>query len=266
MIVYKHDELITALYNAKNSSDIEELRKRLINTLDIIIEATHNIPRKERELIAFSQLRRILTDSKLNISINTKLDFRYFPNFDGLCSLLQEIEIKPQKIKLVIDDEEKTFIEAQRYSFGKTKQANSKNVIQLHLSDFISGFIGRMMYAISNDKSMVEDSIADIRNIYENDLESKRLLSPQWFAVTDEQFELYRLVYKALIGMHQHYWTIQTMSYADQAVSFCSLLKHFAAYDDFAAYQRIEPEMHSEYFNARCCEELDSHYTHMRFS
>ena len=239
----------------------EILREELMYTLEEIINATQDAPRKQRERTAFMQLWQLLADAELNIDVNTELDFRYFPNFDGLCKLLKEIGINPNKIKLVIDNEESTFSEAQRYSFGKIKQADSTNVIQLRLSDFISGFIGRMMYAISADPSMLEDKVVDIGKLAENDLISKRLLSSEWFDIDEKKFNLYCLICRALFEEHQHHWTIMTTSYADQVVLFSSLIKYFAYLQDFKSYKTIKSNKHSEYFNSLCCEELSKHYT-----
>jgi len=259
-ITYRHEKLVMSLYNAQDLFAVEAFQEELLNTLEEVIYSTRNIPRKEREHSAFLQLWHILTAAVLDVNVNSEVDFRYYPNFDGLCKLLIEVDINPNRIKLVIDNEDNTFIEAQRYSFGKVKQADSKNVIQLRLSDFLSGFIGRMMYAISTDPLMLEDEVTDIRKLKENDLSSKRLLSPEWFDIDEKKFELYCLIYKALFEEHQHYWTIMTMSYADQMASFCSLIKHFAGFDDFKSYKSVSAIMHSEYFNSRCCDALLDHY------
>lgn len=260
-IFYGHTDLVKAMYDVESSLTVEDLRKQLLFTLDAIINATKDIARKELECAAFRELRQILVDSKFDVNVSRKLDFRYYPNFDGLCSLLYEIDINLRQIKLTLDNEEKTYSEAQGYPFGKIKCANSKNVIQLHLSDFISGFMGRMMYALSNDSLIREDKITDIRSIGDNDLIRKRILSPQWFDISEKQFELYILVYKALIENHQHYWTIMTMSYSDQVVSFCALIRYFAGFNDFSSFKSVKPNLHSEYYNSQCCDDISKHYS-----
>lgn len=260
MIVYKNKDLFKAIYNAQNNHCRDEMIEELLFTLDSIIVVIMDIPRKQKEVQAFIDLRRILTFAKFQVNIQEKLNFTYKPNFDGLCRLLGEISINTKSIKLILDKEENTFKEALTYPFGKVKQSNSENSMQLHLSDFLSSFIGRMMYALSNDQNFLEDRITNIEDIGDYDLKRKRLLSAQWFNIDEEKFKLYKLIHSVIIEKNIHYWTIMTFSYSDQVVVFLALLRHFASYDSFDSFNAIKTEMHSEFFNARCCDEIQRHF------
>ena len=165
-----------------------------------------------------------------------------------------------KKVNLTIDKEEKTYKAAMEYKFNHVKSVDSTECLQVRIADHLCGFIGRMMYALTHDKTIKEDSIEDIEKIQENDLERKRLLSPQWFMINREQFVLYKKIYTVLILQQNTYWGTMTWSYADQAAMFYTLLRYFASYETFEEYNNIDTKLHTEYYNAACIEDLERHY------
>jgi len=48
-----------------------------------------------------------------------------------------------------------------------------------------------MIYGLYNDAEVEEDAVTNIQKIGENNLESKRILSENWYNIDKKQFELY---------------------------------------------------------------------------
>jgi hypothetical protein len=146
------------------------------------------------------------------------------------------------------------------FDFNSIEQVDSKDNIQVRLSDWIAGFIGRMIYAIQNDEGMLEDKIEKINEISNNDLSTKRILDKSWFELYQKQYDLYLLIYNSFIIGHENYWTTTTTSNCDQALLFYALIRYIASYESFERFKSVEPEMHSEYYNSRLLDELNEYY------
>lgn len=259
-ITYHNPQLLQKLYSVADNDSAEAFRKLLLQQISELLRVIEKIPRKAKEEIAYQEICFILKNINIEIGEGKRCDFDYSPNFNGLINLLKEIGIPFQKVNLSIDQEEKTFQTAARYSFNSIKQQKSHNSVYIRLSDWISGFIGRMMFALSNDSSIQEDKLDKFEDIRKNDLTTKRILSSKWFGIDKERFELYHLIYKTLIVQQEHYWTTMTLSYCDQTVMFYALIRYFASYRTYEDYCKIESQMHSEYYNTACCEELQKCY------
>lgn len=256
ILTYQTPELLACFHNVKTAKDIAKLKQQLLFNLEKIISAIEQIERKEREKRAFQELYQILEYASLDINIKEKYDFSYYPNFEGLCRLSQELSIPVNKINLVIDREEKTYQAACAFSFHRISQADSCNSLQLRFADQLSGFIGRMIFSLYADENIKEDEITDICQLEKIDLATKRVLSPVWFDITKPQFELYTLIYNVLVLKHQEYWTTMTTSYNDPLISFFSLIRYFAQYQSYEDYKKVKCEAHTENYNNLCCSEL----------
>ena len=124
----------------------------------------------------------------------------------------------------------------------------------------LRGFVGRMMHALMEDKSIKEDPVSEIERLGENDLVRKRLLSSDWFKLKPEHFELYQIAYRVLVHKQQSYWATMTWSYFDQILVFYTLLRYIASYDRYEDFIKYPPELHAEYYNSACCQELERAY------
>ena len=166
-------------------------------------------------------------------------------------------------IKIVIDREEETFKAAQQFRFGKVKQADSKNSIQIRLADHLCGFVGKMIKALTDDLSQREERITDYNHINKEALVDKRLLSKKWFDLDERRYSLYQLIYQVLVVNCEAYWATMTMSYSDQATSFYSLLRYINSYEDYTKFKAVELSAHTEYFNTCCLEEMNRAYSEL---
>ncbi len=262
-IIYGNTELMNSLYQVKDKETSLVFKNILMSQIKLLIEAIDDIDRKILEKSAFERIYSILNDIDVIMHFENKYDFDYSPNFDGLIRLLNELGISEKNINLIIDDEEKTFWTAKQYAFKEVKKQKSQNSIQLRLSDWISGFIGRIVYSLFNDSNMKEDKVYDFSKISENDLETKRILSKEWFEISEEDFKLYNMVYKVLIVNQNHYWSAMTLSYSDQTIMFYCLLRYFSSYKSYTEFCGISSALHSEYYNYSCCKELLRYYSEM---
>ena len=202
----------------------------------------------------------IISKSKISFSSEGEYAFSYIPDYHGLSLLLNELNISNSDVSLIIDNEEKTFQTGMEFDFNSIEQVDSKENIQVRLSDWIAGFIGRMIYAIQNDEGMLEDKIEKINEISNNDLSTKRILDKSWFELYQKQYDLYLLIYNSFIIGHEYYWTTMTTSNCDQALLLYALIRYIASYDSFERFNSIEPEMHSEYYNSKLLNELNEYY------
>ena len=265
MVFCHTPELINALYNAGISGDGDAFKSEILIHLSEVIKADKGVERKVAELEAYRKLKSVIRRYKIHSKVDLKYDFVYEQNFIGLKRLLEEKRIPSKKVILVIDREEKTAKAAENHKFKRIEQIDSRESVQIRIADQLCGFIGRMIYALSNDTSIKEDPIGTIQDIGKGEhYQLKHLLDEEWFNINEKQFELYHLVYKVFIEQQLgSYWATMTWSYGDQASMFYSLLRYFAGYDTFAEYAKVKPGNHSEYYNSLCCEDLMRHYKQM---
>ncbi len=261
VLTYHTPQLIQALAVSRRKSSCELFREELVNHLETVIATIRKIKRKEREAPALQQLHMILSSIRLDSTISDKYDFVYRQNFVGLSRLLVERGISPQNVAVFIDREEHTFRAAADFSFARVKQTDSSGSIHIRVSDHLCGYIGRTLYALSNDANLKEETVTDISQLAKNDIVRKHILSQEWFDLTEKQYELYQLVGKVLILRQPSYWSTMTWSYCDQVVMFYSLLRYMASYGCFEEFRKISPALHAEYFNSACCDELDRVYS-----
>lgn len=262
MVNYHTPELIKAMCLTAETGNCQIFKNELIHHITLVIKADSKVDRKERELNLYHQLIEVIARYQFLQRIEFKYDFIYEQNFSGLMELLNEKNIPSKKVFLTIDREEKTTQAAQKYRFKRVEQKNSDESIEIRTSDHLCGFVGRMIYALTNDAEFKEDAIPTVKDIGNGENFSKKhLLGNGWFNLNEKHFELYRLLYKFFIEQQcNYYWATMTWSYADQASMFYSLLQYINSYDTFEQYHQISNEMHAEYYNSICCQELERHY------
>ncbi len=259
-VVYGNKELFSSLYYASDPKSIMILKDELIEHLNSVINAINGIGRKKREEIAFQTLVVILSECTIELRPRKIIEYDYSPNFEGLRKLIKELGLEITETTILMDNDEGTYLASCRFQFESVLQFDSKVNIQIRASDLLAGFIGRMIYAISNDETIKEDSVNDIKMIAENDLSTKRLISKEWFDVNESQFKLYRIIYELIVDKQQNHWSIMTMIYSDKLISFISLIRYFKHYDTFEKFKQVDLKMHTEYYNKYVCHELEEHY------
>lgn len=260
IVVHRPKQLIGAITSAANGGSSKEFRSVLIETLDAMIKASAGVPRKGRTIEAFEQMRFIILNMAFKADFNEKTPFEYSIIYYGLEKLLMELGIRAEGVTITIDEDEGTYNASKAYNCGLVQQGRSDALIQLRLSDWLCGFIGRMLYALKNDENTQEKSLEDISNIDLEDIKIKRLLSSEWFDLREQHFDMYLLLYNALIVQHEHYWTTLASVYSDDVICFYSLLRYFGSYNSFESFKAVSPELHAEYYNSHAIGELERFY------
>lgn len=228
----------------------EKLIEILSADLKEISHYVGNAPRKAQEVGAIQTLCRILPMYKGRVRCIEKSTMPYIIPFDGLMLFLQEISVNPKRAVLYIDRYEKTVSTAQKYSFGEVYPVDSTQCNGIWLSDWLAGFIGRMMRAMNNDEGFSDITLSKLRESCEDcDIESLRILSPSWFEFGHrvEVFNLYRQA--ANTYLQPHYWTFLNTAYCDHIVQFTSLLMYFLRYESYDDYKKVGPKSHAQMFN-----------------
>ena len=263
IVVHRPQQLIEAMEAVANSGDAKLFRDTLLDTLSAYVDASDGVARKGRSTVAFQEMIFIVESMDFKPQFDTKTDFQYHLNFEGISNLLKELSINTKDVKITIDNEARTFAAAQEYRFGKLKQRQSNFSIQLRLSDLLSGFVGRMIYALKHDEAAQEKELRDYREIDLEDIKKKRLLNTKWFELKESHFEMYKLLYEVLIVKHEHYWTTLTSAYNDDTICFYSLLRYIASYQTYEQFVAIPTNLHSEYYNTCAVAELADYYVRL---
>lgn len=264
LINYHTDKLLAQLFNPITQSNPGVLQQEINITLEAILNRIENIKRKEKEYGSFIELQYILATATFDLDIEEKVTFSYSPNCEQFLKFLSTQGISNNSVSIVIDNEENTFNAMQQGNFLSVRQDDSKQCALLRLTDFISGFVGRIIFALYNDESFKENPISDINDISLNDLETKRLRSKNWFQLTKERFQLYNLIYEVLLNNQSQ--IIPYSSYADQEISFQSLIEYIGIqnWNEFSNYNTTS--MNPEYFNTFVCEKLQEYYYYRFYS
>ncbi len=247
------------LFDSRIQYNPELLKKEFLKTIETVLHRIKGIKRKTREITALEQMYFVLkTCTFANLKIDEKVDFSYSPNFSQFEKFLISSSLNIENTSLIIDNEENTFYAAKQFNFSSIAIEDSKKTPLLHIPDLLSGFIGRIIYALYNDDTFLEDSITDIKDIYQNDLETKRLQSQTWFNLNEERFYLYEKVYKVLFCNKT---LIRPYSlYSDQYFSFLALIEYIATQNWQDFYEINTQKKHPEYFNTYLCEKLETYY------
>lgn len=261
MLIYGTEQLRKKLLSVNSKDEMNHFVESMISELKTIIDKTQGVDRKRREREAFKQLVFILENSNNAIGVpRQQYPFEYRCSFDGLCHLLEEKRINISTTDVIIDKEKNTYKASTLYDFENTKQLESHHSVELRLSDWIAGFVSRMIVAINTDDSFNEH-IESLSELDEKDIVSKHLLSSKWFEIDEVTFGLYRKAFRLFIlDRSEEYWATMTAAYFDSTVLFYSLLRYFGSFDDYQTYKNVPVEMHSEYFNACACDELESEF------
>ena len=264
LINYHTDNLLALLFSPTTQSNPGVFQQEINITLEIILNRIENIKRKEKEYRSFVELQYILTTATFDLDIEEKVNFSYSPNCEQFLKFLKLCNINKNSVSIVIDNEENTFNAMQQGNFLSVSQDDSKQCALLRLADFISGFVGRIIFALYNDESFKENPISDINDISLNDLETKRLRSKNWFQLNKERFLLYNLIYKVLLKNQKQIFPYS--SYADQEISFRSLIEYIGIQDWNVFSSFNTTSMNSEYFNTFVCKKLQWYYSYRFYS
>ena len=258
LVNYNHQGLIDVLCRldgASNEECIDVLNKTVLN----IIAAGENVARKGAEVHIYKQFLPIFNCPGLTINAVGIQKWIYFANFDGLCNLLKELSINPRRINLYIDKEDNTVAAAQAYPFKLAIGVESKENIGVRVSDWLVGFIGKMIWGLIHDPQVVEEKVEDIEAIKTPDFSRRRLINSKWFELNEKQFDCYKKAARCFITQQPHKWTILHCAYADHSIQFTTLLRYIDQFD-FEQYIQTDSEKHRDKYTEFCLLEMQAYY------
>lgn len=258
LINYNHQELINVLCRLDNSSN-DECIAILKKTVSSVISAGTGIARKEVEVHLYKQFLDIFNCPGLTIVPIQNQKWIYFASFDGLCNLLKELSVNPKRVNLYIDNEENTVAAAQEYPFKKAVGVDSTENIGVRISDWLVGFIGRMVWGLIHDPQVIEEKVDKIENIKTDKFARRRLINANWFKLNEKRFNCYKKAALCFLTQQPHKWAFMHCSYADHSIQFITLLKYIDQFD-FESYSAMNAIAHRDEYTKFCLLEMQEYY------
>lgn len=260
---YRYMKVLLKLFKDNQFNNSKEIIDLLIKFLDEILPRIKNVKRKEMEYRNLIQLKNVLIGSNYGNITRKKYEWRYDDIFVGLNLMLNEAEIKSTNVKVYIDREKSTLKAAKKIgNYYLVKEMDSKKCIGIRITDILSNFIGRILLALENN--LKEKDIKSIDDLNDIDYETKRLLDRRWFNLSENQFNLYKLIYKVIVGaMNKNSWTTYGSRYFDYSTLFYSLIQYIGDFDLYNEFNNIDPEIHIEQFNSYCCYILSDRFNEL---
>ncbi|MDQ8551877.1 hypothetical protein Q3F72_13710 [Enterococcus faecium] len=141
---------------------------------------------------------------------------------------LNELSIKKDKVELFIDKEgnELTLNAAENSGFTSAKELLSDESVGIRMSDMISGIITKILKSIRKDLDYQTP----------DEFVTKKLLNTRWFDLSEDQFVLYKKLFKLLSQLNEVYYKSFTGIYVDDfiiLIYFLGYIDSFKSYSDF---------------------------------
>lgn len=245
--VYRPQNVIEAIYKEPKIF-VEELRFFLE---DRIIKNQANTTLKEHENQAFEEILILLEDTE----VPETLDWSYFAPFDGFKKLLTEMNVN--EYQLMIDregNESHTLNSAMDVGLENVIEEDSKDYVGIRMADLLVGLISRLMQSLK----------ISLTGDYKDGKIKKTLLDSGWFALSQRQLNLYKILYRVICGNNDYWYKSFSGIYSDDLVSFVALLQFMNHFSDVDEIRNSKIEMQPEYYNAFVCESLNGRYKIMR--
>ena len=240
---YKNKNLISILFDTETTT--ERALNTILNLLSEVLVSVKGVKRKQREENALNEMKNILEKSYFEIQTAINYEWDYSRSIDGICLLLEEMRINERSVTLFIDREDSTLFEAKKRNFKKVVSAESTDFPCIRFVDILCNFVGRMLKSI--DDEYLEDWDKDETK---NNIEQRRILSENWFDLSEEEFNLYKKIAKIFYERKDIYWTIQTGMYPGHTSVFFTLLYYISlSYDSYSDFREVDLENHREAFN-----------------
>lgn len=168
---------------------------------------------------------------KINYSnINNK--WNYIPPFIGIEHYIKEQNFNKEKIKIIIDNDENTYLDAKKI-FSYVENEDSKNDFGLRMSDILVGLISRLVIVINESRDYKENQIKFSNNP----------LDINFFKLSEEQFKIYQKLFKLYFLINNSYHK-QFSSIYTESIPFLSYLKYINKFKTYEDYKKINVKNH----------------------
>lgn len=254
LFTYRNDDIINNILQMETKEHAEGILKKLeIFMYEVIVNGLSS-KKKKGEVNALLQIMMLLNHSKVKEEIEIKLDWDYMPIFKGYNKLLNERKINPKKVRLIIDEDQRTLDAAKKVGKYKSENGKSHEFIGLRISDILSHFLGEMSIALDNE--LREEKVLDINNLEDYDFETKKILSPKWFDIKEEQFLIWRKIEGMFYNYQLYEWTGNNNVFCDSPILIFALFEYIWQYETYSDFKEIPLEQHGEEFNLYCLKKL----------
>lgn len=238
--VYKPENVIDAIYNHP-ANLIDEICIFLKNRIEI---NKKNLDLKKRECEAFEQALFILDD----LTAIKTFEWDYHMSFDGFSLFLKEHSI--EGYSLIIDkdgNEQKTLKAALDAGHINSFEEDSRDAFGIRMADMLAGVIAKFMKSLS---VALTSHYKELQKV---------LLDKNWFRLDDNKRSVYKKLHHVLSEINDSWYKSYASTYADDLLSFISLLEYIDAVPADEMDSSIN--MQGEYFNAYVCQALQSYYS-----
>lgn len=241
--VYRPKGVLKSMYSDPKTF-VDELRTFLIerikkNLANPILKAAENSSFKDILLIL----------DKVNPP--ESLDWDYYPPFRGFKKYMDEMNILDYS--LVIDREgekSNTLKSAQYIGIKNSIEGDSKDYVGIRMADMYAGVVSKMMQSLS----------ASLNNDYQDGKIQKTLLSSGWFALNQNQLNLYKKMHKTVCEYFNSWDKVYSGIYSDDLVAYISLLQFMNEYKNSEEIRLKNIEIQPEYYNTFVCTKLAERY------
>ncbi|HHJ5066854.1 TPA: hypothetical protein ACQK1M_002086 [Enterococcus hirae] len=230
LIMYKPKKILDGI--GKNETDFLNL---LINFFEERIDINKtNLELKQKENLSFLQNIILLKNLKSDIDINWDYEF----SFIGFMKYLEELSINNSSVSLFIDKEgnEKTLNAAKDRGFSSAKELLSEESVGIRISDMLAGIITKILKSIRKDLAYQSDK----------EVTTKKTLNSKWFKLNEDQFFLYKELFRILSQLNNAYYKSFTGIYADDFLLLIGFLSYINSFENYIVFTSSDANMPEE--------------------
>lgn len=247
ILMYQPKEVIEGVF--ENTGELVATLKAFFE--DRIQQNKVNLSLKQSETKAFEEILKILYDIH---DVNT-IEWDYDIAFLGFKQYLTERAIND--FTLAIDKEgesSNTLNAAKKVGFSTAIEVDSKHSIGVRISDMLAGLLSKLLKALHNS----------LRYNSSDEQLQKKILSKEWFLLSQEQLELYKKLYIIVCKLNNAWYKTFSGKYSDDLIMLIALLNYMNHFSSAAELRKQNVDMQGEYFNSYVCERLADYFARMR--
>lgn len=246
IIMYQPEEIINGMYD--NPNELIQLLKRFYEKK--IDENKLNLKLKKRENESFSQIVLMLDDINENISF----DWNYSIAFHGFSKYVEEQGF--DEIQLLIDKEGEygnTLNAAKSVGISNAQEIDSKESFGVRMADMFAGLLSKLLKALHNG----------LRYNNPSEYLQKKILSEEWFKLSEQQFLLYKKMKFVLLDLNHAWYKSYAGIYVDDLMCLANFLNYIGYFDSLTEFNKCSAKMHGEQFNSCICYSLENYFKEM---
>lgn len=247
ILMYQPKEIIEGIF--ENTGELVATLKAFFE--DRIQQNKVNLSLKRRETKAFEEILEILYDIH---DVNT-IDWNYDIAFLGFKKYLTERAIND--FILVIDKEgesSNTLNAAKKVGFSTAIEVDSKCSIGVRISDMLAGLLSKLLKALNNS----------LRYNSSDEQLQKKILSKEWFLLSQDQLELYKKLYIIVCKLNNAWYKIFSGKYSDDLIMLIAFLNYMSHFSSTEEIRKQNVDMQGEYFNTYACKYLEDYFDRMK--